>query len=262
MGWPNQWDGCPPGRCWRLIQDLPERKTHVSTVRIKNKLCNGWIPVFCSSGTVQSCYALTVAHSRLSHSWKLRPRRHLAARQTRVLAWREVSLQTCSWLGANWEGLAKATCLLFVITINGGSFRSFFPDLGPDCRALPLLLHWALRCLPHRQQSSRAAPSSEDLAGATAVLQQGRTTGGQRESERCCQVKEYASTLLSTHSASDCSYWPHCGFRLFNWSPVSTPLFPLTELGSTPGQNISTPLWPASIEDFPVPEYGVSESFV
>lgn len=67
---------------------------------------------------------------------------------------------------------------------------------------------------------------------------------------------------LAAPSASNCSCWPYCGFCLFNWSLVSTQLFPLTELGSTPGQNVSTPLWPASTEDFPVPEYRAAESFI
>ena len=53
---------------WSRISQ--REKTQVSTVRMKNKLHNGWIPVFCSSGTVRSCCALAVAHGRLSHSWK------------------------------------------------------------------------------------------------------------------------------------------------------------------------------------------------
>lgn len=56
----------PPG----LIQDLLERRTRVSTVPIKNKLCNRWIPISCSSGTAQSHPSLAVAQERLSHSWK------------------------------------------------------------------------------------------------------------------------------------------------------------------------------------------------
>lgn len=70
MGWPEQWDGCPPSPCHGLIQDLPERKTRVSTVPIKNKLCNRWIPISCSLGTAQSHPSLAVAQGRLSHSWK------------------------------------------------------------------------------------------------------------------------------------------------------------------------------------------------
>ena len=42
-----------------------------------------------------------------------------------------------------------------------------------------------------------AAPSAEVLAGAAAVVQRERTTGGQRESERSCQIKEHAITSLS-----------------------------------------------------------------
>lgn len=79
-------------------------------------------------------------------------------------------------------------------------FGGFFPDLGPGCWALPLLSQGALRCLPRQQPSSRAAPSSEGQAGVTAILQQGRT-GWQRDSERCCQIKEYAITLLPTQLA-------------------------------------------------------------
>lgn len=69
-------------------------------------------------------------------SWKL------AARQTHAFPWRGALLATCSWLSASWEGLANASCLLFVITINEVSFQSFFPDLRPDGRVLPLLLPW------------------------------------------------------------------------------------------------------------------------
>lgn len=70
MGWPEQWDGCPPSPCHRLIQDLRERRTRVSTVPIKNKLCNRWIPISCSLGMAQSYPSLAVAQGRLSHSWK------------------------------------------------------------------------------------------------------------------------------------------------------------------------------------------------
>lgn len=44
-----------------------------NTVPIKNKLCNRWVPVSCSSGTVQSYPSLAVAQGRLSHSWKSGP---------------------------------------------------------------------------------------------------------------------------------------------------------------------------------------------
>lgn len=64
MGWPQQWDDCPPSPSHRLIQDLPERKTSVSTVPIKNKLWNRWIPISCSSGTVQSFPSLAGAQGR------------------------------------------------------------------------------------------------------------------------------------------------------------------------------------------------------
>lgn len=99
-GWPQQWDGCPPSPCQGLIQDLPERKTRGSTVPIKNKLCNRWIPISCSSGTVQSYPSRAVAQGRLSHSWKSSLTD--TSQQGRPVCLRgEVLLQTCSWLGAN-----------------------------------------------------------------------------------------------------------------------------------------------------------------
>lgn len=51
---------------WSRIQ----RKPHVSTVPIKNKLCDVWIRVFCSPGTVRSRYVLMVARGGLSRCWK------------------------------------------------------------------------------------------------------------------------------------------------------------------------------------------------
>lgn len=102
--------------------------------------------------------------------------------------------------------------------------------------------------VPGRGRSNSRTPARENSSGAGGL---GATLPGKGTCHH-----------LAVHSASDGSCWPHCGFRLFNWSPVSTPPFPLTELGSAPGQNTSTPLQSASAEGFPVPEYGASESSV
>lgn len=99
MGWPEHWDGCPPSPCHGLIQDLPERKTRVSTIPIKIKLYNRRIPISCSLGTAQSHPSLAVAQGFTF--LEEQPHRHFTAGQAHVLAWREVLLQTCSWLGAN-----------------------------------------------------------------------------------------------------------------------------------------------------------------
>lgn len=249
MGWPEQWHGCPPGQCHRLIQDLPEKKTQVATVPIKNKLCNRWIPISCSSGTPQSHPSLAVAQGRLSHSWKSSLTD--TSQQDRPTSLHGERFSYRPALGSVQTERAGRG-LLFTFRYYHqwriGLFWSPFPDLGPDCWAPPGLLPWA-------QPFSRDAASSQGLAGPARETRRAEGIRAMLPDKGRCHP-------LAVHLASDSSCWPYCGFHLFNWSPVSTQLFPLTELESTAGQNISTPLWPPSIERFPVPEYGLSESFL
>lgn len=117
--------------------------------------------------------------------------------------------------------------------------------------------------------SFAVAVSPAVLLGCTLIPGPGRTDSHTpaRESRRAEGIRVMLPGKgrchpLAVHLASNGSCWPHCAFHPFNWSPVSTQIFPLTELESIAGQNISTLLWPPSIEHFPVPEYGLSESFL
>lgn len=242
MGWPQQWGACPPSPCHRLIQDLPERKTSVSTVPIKNKLWNRWIPISCSSGTVQPYPSLAVAQGRF----------HIVGRASQTLHSRT---DPCACVERGFvTDLLLARCKLR----RAGRGHLFTFHYYHQWRIILESFSWlGARLL---STSFAAAVSPAVLLGCTLIPGPGRThscTPNQGEQEgrgiRAMLPHKGRCHPLAVHLASDGSCWPYCGFHLLNWSPVSTQVFPLTELESTAGQNISTPFMATFHWAFPSP---------
>lgn len=117
-----------------LIQDPPERRTHVSTVPIKNKLCNRWIPISCSWGTAQSHPSLAVAQGRLSHSWKSSLTDASQQDRPMCLPGERFCHRPAPGSVQTEKGWQRSLVFFhYYHQRRKGWFWSPFPDLGPDC---------------------------------------------------------------------------------------------------------------------------------